>query len=111
VKGASEAGTVSKVTETTRGAEATTAVAEPGTTLARRLGIPDELTDTGMTEVKNVKRLGFTHQIQDFMYYAARTGRSFNLVVRKNTRLTKELEDIIGMTSSPIRLLRSLPSR
>src|SRR5262249_52429203 len=111
---------------------------ESGTALARRLGsegearasidpkakvripsatntasyrIPDALTDTTLTEVKNVGRQGLTSQIRDFMYYATKTGRRFDLIVRQNTVLTRELEDMINMTGSPINLIRGLPKR
>ena len=71
--------------------------------------VPDRLTADVMTEVKNVRRLGFTSQVQDFNYYAVRTGRRFDLVVRQNTRLTRELDDIVNMTGSPVNLVRGLP--
>lgn len=46
--------------------------------------IPDELTDTSLTEVKNVATLSYTNQLRDFYWYVSLTGRSFNLIVRVN---------------------------
>jgi RHS repeat-associated protein len=110
--------------------------AEDGTTLARRLGsegerssgidpsakvripsatgtavyrIPDALTDTTLTEVKNVAQLGYTNQIQDFEAYASRTGRSFDLIVRQDTTLSQQLQALAD--SGAINVLRRLPSR
>jgi Restriction endonuclease fold toxin 7 len=62
--------------------------------------IPDALTKTTLTEVKNVSYLPYTSQLQDFSYYATQTGRQFNLVVRANTVLSGPLEDIVNMVGS-----------
>lgn len=82
----------------------------PSLTNSTRSGyrVPDELTDVSLREVKNVQRLGFTPQIQDFTYYASQNGLRFDLVVRRNTVLTRELDDIVNMTGSPINLVRML---
>lgn len=72
--------------------------------------VPDGLTAGVLTEVKNVRRLGYTSQLQDFSYYATQTGRRFDLVVRENTVLTQELQGVVDMTGSPINLIRELPA-
>ncbi len=71
--------------------------------------IPDALTDTTLTEVKNVARLGYTNQLQDFEAYASGSGRAFDLVVRQNTVLTQELQGLEN--SGVINVIRRLPAR
>jgi RHS repeat-associated protein len=117
-------------------ASAASRAAEDGTALARQLGtegerlagidpaakvripsatgtaayrIPDALTETTLTEVKNVARLGYSNQLQDFEAYASSTRRSFDLIVRQNTVLTQELQGLEN--SGVINVIRSLPSR
>ncbi|MCP3881353.1 MAG: hypothetical protein GY701_23620 [Sulfitobacter sp.] len=82
----------------------------PSLTGSANYRVPDALTDSVLTGVKNVQRLGYTSQIQDFSYYATQTGRQFDLVVRENTVLTRELQDIVNMTGSPINVIRGLPA-
>jgi len=57
--------------------------------------IPDELTNTALTEVKNVGSLRYTNQLRDFYWYANTTGRSFNLIVRTNTILSARLQAMV----------------
>jgi RHS repeat-associated protein len=65
----------------------------PGTD---RIRIPDQLTDTTLTEVKNVANQSFTQQLQDFSTYAQQTGRSFDLYVRPSTQLSGPLQQAIA---------------
>jgi hypothetical protein len=105
-------------------AEAATAAAEEaglsGTALARSLGqagedavgitgpkvsieipgsgqirIPDALTDTTLTEVKNVGSLSYTQQLQDFTTYSQANGLDFQLYVRPSTELSGPLQQAI----------------
>ncbi|MGH3853822.1 MAG: putative toxin [Pseudonocardiaceae bacterium] len=69
--------------------------------------IPDALTDTTLTEVKNVTQLSYTSQLQDFSSYAISTGRSFDLVVRADTVLSKPLQKMVD--TGVIHLYRTLP--
>lgn len=82
----------------------------PSLTNSAAYRIPDSLTETTLTEVKNVSYLSYTSQIQDFSYYATQTGRQFNLIVRADILLSGPLEDIVNMMGSPINLIRGLPA-
>lgn len=55
--------------------------------------IPDGLTPTTLSEVKNVGSSSYTRQIRDFEQYARDTGRTFDLFVRKGARLSGPLLD------------------
>ena len=57
--------------------------------------IPDQLTSTTLTEVKNVQQLALTNQIKDFIQYSQATGREFIIYTRANTTFTKPLQDAI----------------
>ena len=58
--------------------------------------IPDGLTRTALSEVKNVESLSFTRQLRDFADYAKQTGRRFDLYVRPDTKLSPPLSDAVG---------------
>lgn len=58
-----------------------------------RMRIPDGLTNTVLSEVKNVKSLSMTSQIRDFMTYAQQNGLRFDLYVRDGAKLSKPLLD------------------
>jgi hypothetical protein len=74
-------------------AKNTTRIASSTGTAAFR--VPDGLTTTTLTEVKNVAKLSLTNQLRDFAAFAAETKRGFDLVVREGTRLTKPLQEFI----------------
>jgi hypothetical protein len=57
--------------------------------------VPDEMTPTTLTEVKNVATLSFDAQIRDFLHYSIMTERRFILKIRPGTKLSKSLEDAI----------------
>ena len=61
-----------------------------------RTRIPDGLTPGTLSEVKNVASQSYTQQLRDFAAYAQQTGRSFDLYVRPNTRLSGPLQDAIA---------------
>ena len=54
-----------------------------------RTRIPDAMTKTTLTEVKNVKYISNTQQLRDFADYARATNRSLELWVRPTTRVAK----------------------
>lgn len=56
-----------------------------------RLRIPDGLTRTVLSEVKNVGYQAYTRQLRDYSAYARLTGRSFHLYVRAGATLSKPL--------------------
>jgi RHS repeat-associated protein len=67
--------------------------------------IPDALTTTTLTEVKNVARLSLTNQIRDFAAFAEKEGHIFELVIRKDTKLTGPLLDFIREKGIQVRFL------
>ena len=75
----------------------------PGTSRTR---IPDQLTATGLGEVKNVQVLSFTQQLRDFSSYARTTGRTFELYVRATTRLSGPLQEAVARGDI---ILREIP--
>jgi hypothetical protein len=79
----------------------------PSDTNSAAYRIPDKLDAKNLTEVKNVKSLSNTKQLQDFLAYAQQTKRTFTLVVRSNTVLTKELDGLVK--AGKIVLKRQLP--
>jgi hypothetical protein len=62
---------------------------------AGRTRIPDGLTRTVLSEVKNVKSLTYTQQLRDFASFSRKTTRQFDLFVRPNTRLSGPLTDAV----------------
>ena len=61
-----------------------------------RTRILDGLTDSTVTEVKNVASQSYTQQLKDSLAYARSTGRSFDPYVRPDTYLTGPLRDAIA---------------
>lgn len=61
-----------------------------------RTKIPDALTRTTLTEVKNVKSLSFTRQLRDFHTYSQQNGLDFILYTRPNTTLSGPLQQAIN---------------
>lgn len=59
--------------------------------VAGRTRIPDGLTSSVLTEVKNVSSLSFTQQLRDFAAHASANGLEFDLWVRPTTRLSGTL--------------------
>jgi hypothetical protein len=59
--------------------------------VAGRTRIPDGLTRTVLSEVKNVSSLSYTQQLRDFAAHASANGLRFDLWVRPTTRLSGPL--------------------
>jgi len=59
---------------------------------SNQLRVPDNLTTTTLTEVKNVAYQGYTRQIRDFTTYSQSKGLAFELYIRPSTRLSANLE-------------------
>ena len=57
-----------------------------------RLRFPDGLTRFKISEVKNVRSLGFTLQLRDYADFARDNGLTFDLYVRPGTELSGPLE-------------------
>ena len=70
---------------------------------------PDALTETTLTEIKNVGYLRVTDQILDYMYWASDHGLTFELVVRSDTVFARGVDDLVTIPGSPLRVLRLLP--
>ena len=64
-------------------------------TINGRVRIPDGLTGTTLSEVKNVKSLSYTKQLRDYADYANKKGLQFDLYIRPNTKLSGPLQDAI----------------
>ena len=63
--------------------------------VAGRTRIPDGLTSTVLSEVKNVGSLSYTQQLRDFAQYAGQNGLRFDLYVRPSTQLSGPLSDAV----------------
>ncbi|HWO22671.1 MAG TPA: toxin TcdB middle/N-terminal domain-containing protein [Kofleriaceae bacterium] len=59
--------------------------------VAGRTRIPDGLTSSVLSEVKNVSSLSYTQQLRDFATYARQNGLRFDLWVRPTTQLSAPL--------------------
>ncbi len=64
-------------------------------TINGRNSVPDGLTATTLTEVKNVANLSYTQQLRDFSDFAQQHDLVYVLYVRKNTTLTGPLQEAI----------------
>jgi hypothetical protein len=57
--------------------------------------IPDGLTRTVLSEVKNVRHLSYTRQLRDFAAHAAANRLRFDLYVRPSTTLSRNLQKAV----------------
>jgi len=62
-----------------------------------RLRIPERITPSTLTEVKNVKSLSNTAQLRDYSQYARQTGKTFELYVRSDAYLSGPLREAAHM--------------
>lgn len=60
-----------------------------------RKRIPDGITSTTLSEVKNVAKLSFTRQLRDFADIAAQQGLQYDLYIRPSTELSGPLMEAI----------------
>ncbi len=67
----------------------------PSLTQTANYRVPEELTASSITEVKNVNRLSLTNQINDFLLYSQQNNLQFNLYTRTNTIISKPLQALI----------------
>ncbi|TAA41622.1 putative toxin [Pseudoxanthomonas winnipegensis] len=78
----------------------------PSATGTAAYRVPDGLTKGLLTEVKNYSgTLRLTNQIKDFLVYAKNTKRTFELVVGKDTKFTKPLQELIDSGEIVLRRL------
>jgi RHS repeat-associated protein len=91
------------------GEAAVRGAANIGEKIAIRVGertrIPDGLTSTVLTEVKNVKSLSFTRQLRDFAQYAEAHNLRFDLWVRQGARISGPLQRAIELGSINLRII------
>ncbi len=78
----------------------------PSLTGTEKYRIPDGLSPTTLTEVKNVSRLSYTRQLRDFNLHSQKHGLRFELFTRPNTRLSGPLMDQISNGNI---ILRTIP--
>ncbi len=67
--------------------------------------IPDGVTTRAVSEVKNVKSLSYTRQLQDSADLAHLTGRRFDLYVRPGARLSGPLKQAVMSRAIRLRLI------
>ena len=70
-----------------------------------RVRIPDGLTSTVLSEVKNVGSLSYTQQLRDFASYARANGLRFDLWVRPTTQLTGPLSQEVASGAINLRII------
>lgn len=71
--------------------------------------IPDGLSASRLTEVKNVGNLGLTPQLKDFAAYAGQETLEFVIVTRRNTVISPRLQDLVNRSNGSIRFDKVLP--
>ena len=67
----------------------------PSLTSTAKYRIPDKLTSTTLTEVKNVNHLSLTRQIKDFHMYSTQFDLQFHLYTRPTTTFSPALQNLI----------------
>jgi hypothetical protein len=67
--------------------------------------IPDGLTRTVLTEVKDVTSLSYTQQLRDFASYARHHRLRFDLWVRRDTELSGPLREEIARKAIHLRYI------
>ena len=67
--------------------------------------IPDGLSATTLSEVKNVARLSYTNQLRDFAAYAQSQSLTFELHVRRTTVLSEPLRNAVSNGEIILRFL------
>jgi RHS repeat-associated protein len=71
--------------------------------------IPDALSTTTLTEVKNVAELRITDQIRDFTVFAQQNQLLFNIVTRQNATIAPSAQQFVQ--ANRINIVRLLPRR
>ena len=73
-----------------------------------RMRIPDALTGTTLTEVKNVSSLSYTRQLRDFATYSQANSLKFDLWVRPTTQLSGPLKEAVANGQITLRVIPGL---
>ncbi len=91
------------------GEDAVRRVVDIGPKVAIRVGertrIPDGLTNTVLSEVKNLASVSYTQQLRDFAQHAAENGLRFDLYVRPTSVLSGPLLEAIGSGAIDLRFI------
>lgn len=74
-------------------------------TIGGRTRIPDGLTSTTLSEVKNVQSLSYTSQLRDYAAFAQQQGLSFDLYVRQGAQLSGPLQQAISSGAINLRFI------
>jgi len=77
----------------------------PSLTGTAQYRIPDGLTNTTLSEVKNVSQQSLTGQIKDFIQYSQQQGLNFELHVRPTTQLSKPLQQQVTQGNVTLKVL------
>ncbi len=77
----------------------------PSLTGTAKYRVPDGLTNTTLSEVKNVSKQSLTNQIRDYLQYSQQQGLNFELHVRPSTQLTKPLQQQVTLGNITLKLL------
>ncbi len=80
----------------------------PSLTGTAKYRIPDKLTSTTLTEVKNVKSLSLTRQLKDFNIYSMQNGLQFQLYTRPTTTFSAPLKSLIDQGSIIVKTIPGL---
>ena len=83
-----------------------TAIEIPG---SGQIRIPDALTDTTLTEVKNVGSLSYSQQLRDFTTYSQANGLNFQLWVRPSSQLSGPLQQAIANGQITLKFIPGAP--
>jgi hypothetical protein len=75
--------------------------------IAGRTRIPDGMTKSVLSEVKNVRALSYTQQLRDYAAFAKATGRRFDLYVRSDTRLTGPLSQAVKSGDITLKFIKT----
>jgi RHS repeat-associated protein len=68
--------------------------------------VPDEMTKAGIREVKNVKELSLTNQIKDLLLASRKAKKKLTIVIRKDTKLSKPLQELVDKGQIKIEYLK-----
>jgi hypothetical protein len=74
-----------------------------------QIRIPDALSPTTLTEVKNVGSLSYTQQLRDFTTYSQANGLGFELYVRPSTQLSGPLQQAVANGQITLRFIPGAP--
>jgi hypothetical protein len=69
--------------------------------------IPDYVTPKSWVEVKNTKALSYTHQLRQTVNLAKANGKTYTIITRINTKLSRHL--MRAMANGTLKIIKCLP--